>query len=112
MSFGSTLWSRFNFVEIVELIMTKQIPKVVIVTSFAAPGLGWQTILFNCDCHEYEEVIQQIIKATGYEYRKSSQLAYIVHQFGSATIYKGNQEKCEQVGNVLGSIGLLVKVTN
>ncbi len=93
-----------------EISMTSQAPKSHIFETTAKPALGWQTILFNCDCHEFEAVVSQIIIAIGCDYLKASRLAYIAHQFESVSIYKGVREECERVANVLGSIGLLVKV--
>ncbi len=90
--------------------MDKQTPKINLADAATKPALGWQTILFNCDCHEFEVVVQQIVTAIGCDQLKASRLAYIAHQFESVTVYKGVREECERVANVLGSIGLLVKV--
>lgn len=85
-------------------------PKPHTAHSIAKPSLYWQTILLNCDCHEFAAVVNQLVQAIGCGEMTASQLAYITHTFGCATVYKGTREKCEQVANVLGSIGLLVKV--
>lgn len=90
--------------------MTKQSPNTHNSETVPKPSLNWQTILFNCDCHEFEAVVRQLVQAIGCSEITASQLAYIAHQFGCASVFKGTREKCEQVANVLGSIGLVVKV--
>ena len=90
--------------------MPNNSPKTKLHSVPSKPSFNWQTILFNCDCHEFAVVVNQLIKAIGCSEVTASQLAYIADQFGSATVCKGAREKCEHVANVLGSIGLRVKV--
>ncbi len=73
---------------------------------------GWKTILMNCNCHTFDEVIEQIIKAIGCSHTRASQLASAVHHLGQATICEGERRYCEHVGDVLSVIGLRVEVTN
>ena len=73
-------------------------------------GSGWKTILFNCDCHEFEEVIIQIMKATRCSSTRASQLTSEVHHLGQATICEGGHACCEKVADVLGATGLRVSV--
>lgn len=73
--------------------------------------LSWQTILYNCDCHEFWEVVEQIMLAIKCTEPKASQYATIADSLGSVAVFKGSKERCEQVSDVLGSIGLKVKVT-
>ncbi len=75
-----------------------------------APTLSWQTILYNCDCHEFWEVVDQIMLALKCAEPVASQYASTAHTLGSVAVFKGTREKCEQVADVLGSIGLIVKV--
>ncbi len=72
---------------------------------------AWQTILYNCDCHEFREVIDQIMLAIKCTEAVASQYAHTADTVGSVAVFKGSKEKCEQVSDVLGSIGLKVKVT-
>lgn len=74
------------------------------------PNLSWQTILYNCDCHEFWEVVDQIMLAIKCTEATASQYASTAHNLGSVAVFKGEKEKCEQVADVLGSIGLKVKV--
>lgn len=72
---------------------------------------GWKTILFNCNCHTFEAVTQQIIRAIQCTREKADDLAFFADSIGSVTIYEGTKDKCEKVAKVLGSIGLNVTVT-
>ncbi|HEX5323131.1 MAG TPA: ATP-dependent Clp protease adaptor ClpS [Capsulimonadaceae bacterium] len=66
-------------------------------------------ILYNCDCHTFEEVIWQMQKATGCSLAKGQQVAWEVHTRGRAIAYTGTQEDCERVANILREIRLQVE---
>lgn len=70
----------------------------------------WRTILLNCNCHTFDEVIEQIIKAIGCSEFTASQMANVAHQFGSVEVWKGEKSECEKVAYVLEEIGLFVDV--
>lgn len=70
-----------------------------------------KTILFNCECHTFEAVINQLMKALNCGHLKAGRLAYVAHNTGSVTVCSGSKEYCETVADVLGSIGLFVSVT-
>lgn len=72
---------------------------------------GWNTVLFNCDCHTFDDVERQLIKATRCSLARARELSWQVHNKGSAVVYSGPRERCEAVAAVLGDIGLIVKVT-
>ncbi|MBL0059662.1 MAG: ATP-dependent Clp protease adaptor ClpS [Elusimicrobia bacterium] len=71
---------------------------------------GWRTILFNCDCHSFQQVAFQLVKAIRCDFQRGLALANVVHLTGSATVFKGSRERCEAVSEVLGAIGLRVTV--
>ena len=76
-------------------------------------GLGgepWKTILFNCDCHTFDEVENVVIKATRCTLSRARQISFEVHSRGSAVVYEGPRERCEAVAEVIASVGLRVKV--
>lgn len=85
-------------------VVTKRVTKLV-------PIFSWQTILYNCDCHTFDEVVGQIMLAIKCTKPTASQYAYTAHNLGSVAVFKGPKESCERVADVLGSIGLDVKVT-
>ena len=71
----------------------------------------WITILHNCDCHTFEEVAKQLIKAIGCSEDRAWEIAWEVHNTGKAVVKVGPETECVRVGNVLASIGLVVTVT-
>jgi ATP-dependent Clp protease adapter protein ClpS len=66
-------------------------------------------ILYNCDCHTFEEVIGQMQKATGCSREKADQVANEVHNKGRAVAYSGSQEECDRVARILREIKLQVE---
>lgn len=73
--------------------------------------LAWKVILFNCDCHSFDEVILQLMRAIGCSHATGSQFANVIDQMGSAAVFNGSKVKCEAVADILMSIGLSVQVT-
>ena len=71
----------------------------------------WMTILHNCDCHTFEQVVKQLMKAIGCSEDKGWELAWQVHNTGRAVVKVGPETECVRVGNILASIGLIVTVT-
>jgi len=74
-------------------------------------GLPWSTILFNCDCHTFDAVARQLMKAIRVSYERGLEMAGVVHHEGKAVVYTGHRERCEAVAMVLEDIGLIVKVS-
>ena len=72
---------------------------------------GWKTILFNCDCHTFDQVERQLIKAVRCTLSQARRYSMEVHTKGSAVVYRSAREHCEAVAMVLEDIGLLVKVS-
>ncbi len=73
-------------------------------------GEPWKTILFNCECHTFDEVEKIVMKATRCTLSHARRLSWEVHTKGSAVAYEGPRERCEAVAEVLSSVGLRVKV--
>src|SRR5687767_10804568 len=69
----------------------------------------WVVILYNCDCHSFDDVILQLQKATGCSLEKALNIALEAHTRGRAIAYTGEAEKCEQVASILRSIKLQVE---
>ena len=68
------------------------------------------TLLLNCDCHSFEQVARQLMKAIRVTYGQGMAIADVVHHQGKAVVYTGHRERCEAVAMVLEAIGLLTKV--
>jgi len=74
---------------------------------FDAP---WRVILFNDDIHSFDEVIVQLIKATGCSTGKAEELAWRVHTQGKANVFEGSFEECFRVQGVLREIQLVTEI--
>lgn len=72
---------------------------------------GWKTILFNCECHTFDQVERVLIKATRCSLAQARAWSNEVHVKGSAVVYRGPRERCEAVADVIGAIGLQVNVS-
>lgn len=70
----------------------------------------WSVILYNDDVHTFDEVITQLIKATGCSSAEAEKLAWTVHTEGKATVYEGPFEKCFEVQSVLREIELVTEI--
>jgi ATP-dependent Clp protease adapter protein ClpS len=70
----------------------------------------WITLLWNCECHTFDDVATQLVKALGCSYEDGMAIAWRVHSDGKAVVRVGPREECERVARVLGEIGLQVSV--
>ena len=89
----------------------KVTPTIMTLTVDPNQSSGWKAILFNCNCHTFEAVTLQIIKAIQCTKEKAGNLAFFADRTGSVIVYEGTNDGCERVARVLGSIGLVVTVT-
>lgn len=69
----------------------------------------WIVILYNCDCHTFDDVIGILQKAIGCSVEKGFQIALEVHTKGRAICYSGSKEDCDRVASVIASIRLQVE---
>jgi len=73
-------------------------------------GFGWKVILYNDDWHDFDDVVRQVQKATGYPLERAEQITYEAHTKGRAVVYTGTKEKCQEVAAVLREIRLQVEI--
>jgi len=74
-------------------------------------GEGSKVFLFNCECHTFEEVIRQLLKAVpGMTRPLAEELAWRAHTQGLAEVYRGSASECNRVAKILGETGLIVQV--
>ena len=71
----------------------------------------WMTILHNCECHTFEQVVRQLQKAITCSEADGWEIAWQVHNTGKAVVKVAPETECVRVGNVLAAIGLIVTVT-
>ena len=69
-----------------------------------------RVILFNDDVHTFDEVIAQLIKATGCTAAKAEDLAMEVHTNGKAVVFAGELPRCMEVSAVLEEIRLMTQI--
>lgn len=70
----------------------------------------WMTVLHNCDCHTFEQVVRQLQKAIACSEAEGWEIAWQVHNTGRAVVKVGPEAECVRVGNILAQIGLVVTV--
>ena len=71
---------------------------------------GFTLILFNDSQHDFDEVINQLIKATGYGYDKAEQITLEAHNKGRAAVVSGELNKCLLAQSVLEEIALRTSI--
>ena len=69
-----------------------------------------KVILFNDEVHTFEEVIVQIMKATGCSLPRAEELTWEVHHTGKAMVFEGPVSKCFEVSSILEEIELMTQV--
>ena len=71
---------------------------------------GFTLILFNDSHHDFEEVINQVMKATGYGYDKAESITLEAHNKGRAAVLAGELERCLNAQSVLEEIALRTSI--
>ena len=66
-------------------------------------------ILYNCDCHTTEQVVQQLLKATDHSLQKCIEIMIEAHVRGRAIAYTGSAEACDRAARILRQIRLQVE---
>ena len=69
-----------------------------------------KVIVFNDEWHTFEEVINQIMKATGCGQNKAETLTWEIHSKGRAVVYDGDMAKCVIVSEILEEIDLSTEI--
>lgn len=73
-------------------------------------GLVAKVILFDDDIHTFEEVITQLIKATGCSRSQAEAKTLEVHTRGKSMVYEGELPECLSVSRILEEIALLTQI--
>lgn len=82
----------------------------VIEEGITGVDLPAKVILFNDDWHTFEEVIVQLMKATGCGRERAEALTWEVHTRGKAAVYEGTLAECLRVSSILEEIALHTQV--
>lgn len=70
----------------------------------------WRLILYDDDIHTFDEVIEQLIKATGCSLAEAEDITWKVHNDGKAVVYEGEFEECLRIDSVLKEIQLITEI--
>lgn len=70
----------------------------------------FKVVLFNDDYHTFEEVINQLIKATRCTRSKAEALTWEVHSKGKSIVFDGSLEECLRVSSILEEIRLKTEI--
>jgi ATP-dependent Clp protease adapter protein ClpS len=70
----------------------------------------WNVIILNDDWHTFDEVIFQLMKATGCSSQQAEAIAWEAHTKGEAICFTGSRERCEHVAGILEEIELGVRL--
>ena len=74
-------------------------------------GLEARVIVYNCNCHTYQQVIELFCQAIpGMNPTRAFELAWQIDHEGSATVYSGERNTAETIGKHLVAGGLRVAV--
>ncbi len=86
---------------------TEQETDVAVAESIDSP---WRVVLYNDAIHTFDEVIRQVVKATGCTTQDAERIAWTVHKEGKALAFEGSFEKCFGVQGVLREIQLVTEI--
>ena len=70
----------------------------------------WRVILYNDHIHTFDEVIFQLMKATGCSMSQAEAYAWTAHVKGKARVYEGDFESCLRVQGILREIELVTEI--
>lgn len=70
----------------------------------------WRLILYDDDIHTFDEVIEQVMKATGCSLSRAEDITWKVHHEGKALVHEGEFEECLRIDSVLKEIQLVTEI--
>ncbi len=80
-------------------------------TTGVGDGLEASVIVYNCNCHTYQQVISLFCEAIpGMTPQKAFELAWQVDHQGSATVFSGAWKTAEGIAKYLAGGGLRVAI--
>lgn len=70
----------------------------------------WRVIVYNDEIHTFDEVIIQLIKATGCSTAQAEKHAWTIHTRGKDCVYTGDFTECFRVQGILREIQLVTEI--
>src|SRR5256885_17031997 len=77
-------------------------------TTGAEVAPPWMTILHNCDCHTFEQVVKQLQKAIACSEAEGWDIAWQVHNTGKAVEKIAAEAECVRRRHIPAPVGLPV----
>lgn len=105
-NFASHLFSMF-MIAFPDTPALLDLPETEISTEI---GMLARVILFNDEFHSFDDVISQIVKATGCSYARADSLTQEVHTVGKAMVFDGQFQACLRVSHILEDIDLTTQI--
>ncbi|HXX73706.1 MAG TPA: ATP-dependent Clp protease adaptor ClpS [Nitrospiraceae bacterium] len=80
-------------------------------TTGTGDGLEARVIVYNCDCHTYQQVITLFCQCIpGMSSSKAFELAWKIDHDGEAVVFAGTLKEADDIAAKLGAGGLKVSV--
>ncbi len=80
-------------------------------TTGTGDALEARVIVYNCDCHTYQQVIALFCQCIpGMNSSKAFELAWKIDHDGEAVVYAGTAKQAEEIATKLAAGGLKVSV--
>ena len=73
-------------------------------------GLGTKVVVFNDNYHTFDQVINQLMKATKCSEETAFYHANTIHTKGQSTVFKGDIQDCLRVSSILQEINLKTQI--
>lgn len=70
----------------------------------------WRVVLYDDDVHTFDDVIAQLVRATGCSAEQAARHAWTVHTEGKDTVFEGEFFDCFRVQGVLREIQLVTEI--
>lgn len=71
---------------------------------------GFTLILYNDSVHSFEEVTEQVMRATGFGFERAESITSEAHTKGRAVVLTGNLDLCIKAQHVLEEISLRTSI--
>ena len=72
-------------------------------------ALSRKLVLFNSN-HLWDDVVNQLMKATGFDILHCEQIAIIAHTKGKAVVKSGDYDELVRIDGILKEINLVTKI--
>lgn len=88
----------------------QQTEELTVPTDIGTITEGFTLILFNDSYHDFYEVINQVMLASGCGYEKAEAITMEAHNRGRAAVLSGELEECLKAQIILEEIGLRTSI--